>query len=77
MRPTSPRPAADRDRPRAQGRLLFFAFRPGLTASHEAIVTGRPGAGYADTVEGNVAHAVRVKRRGLRYAVAAARVVMR
>lgn len=59
-----------------RGDILFFAFRRGLKASHEAIVTGRPGGGYADTVEGNVEHAVRIKRRGLRYPVLAARVVM-
>ena len=56
------------------GDLLFFAFRPGLRASHLAIVRSRPRAGRVATVEGNVGHAVRLKRRGLRYTVLAARV---
>ncbi len=60
-----------------RGDLLFFAFRPRMKASHLSIVTSIPRAGYADTVEGNVAHAVRLKRRGLRYPVLAARVVVR
>ena len=57
-----------------RGDLLFFAFRPGLRTSHLAIVRARPRRGVASTVEGNVAHAVRLKARGLRYAVLAARV---
>lgn len=56
------------------GDLLFFALRPGPVASHVAIVRGRPRGGAVTTVEGNVSHAVRLKRRGLRYAVLAARV---
>ncbi len=57
-----------------RGDLLFFAFRRGLRASHVAIVRGAPNGGKVRTVEGNVAHAVRLKTRGLRYAVLAARV---
>jgi len=57
-----------------RGDLLFFAFRPGLRASHVAIVRDRPRNGKARTIEGNVSHAVRLGRRGLRYAVLAARV---
>lgn len=60
-----------------RGDLLFFAFRPRLKASHVAIVRSLPRSGSAETVEGNVEHAVRLKRRGLRYAVLAARVVVR
>ena len=56
------------------GDLLFFAFRPGLRASHLAIVRARPHGGRVATVEGNVGHAVRLKLRGLRYPVLAARV---
>jgi cell wall-associated NlpC family hydrolase len=59
------------------GDLLFFAFRPGLKASHLAIVTSRPRGGSVNTVEGNVSHAVRRERRGLRFAVLAARVAVR
>ena len=59
----------------APGDLLFFAFRPGLRASHLAIVRSRPRNGRAATVEGNVANAVRLKLRGLRYPVLAARVM--
>lgn len=40
-----------------------------------ALVRGTPKGGKVRTVEGNVAHAVRLKTRGLRYAVLAARVV--
>ena len=54
--------------------LLFFAFRPGLLASHFAIVRSRPRHGRVATVEGNVSHAVRLKARGLQYPVLAARV---
>jgi cell wall-associated NlpC family hydrolase len=57
-----------------RGDLLFFAFRPGLLASHFALVRGRPRNGKAATVEGNVSHAVRLQVRGLAYPVLAARV---
>jgi hypothetical protein len=57
-----------------KGDLLFFAFRPRLKASHIALVRGTPSGGKVRTVEGNVAHAVRLQSRGLRYAVLAARV---
>ncbi|WP_205695513.1 NlpC/P60 family protein [Conexibacter sp. SYSU D00693] len=56
------------------GDLLFFAFRRGLKASHIAIVRTKPSGGAVLTVEGNVAHAVRFARRGLKYPVLAARV---
>lgn len=56
------------------GDLLFFAFRPGLKASHIALVRGAPRGGVVRTVEGNISHTVRLKTRGLRYAVLAARV---
>jgi cell wall-associated NlpC family hydrolase len=58
-----------------RGDILLFAFRPGLRASHLAIVRARPRAGRVATVEGNVANAVRLKLRGLQYPVLAARVV--
>jgi hypothetical protein len=57
-----------------RGDLLFFAFRPGLLASHFAIVRGRPHNGSVATVEGNVSHASRLEVRGLQYPVLAARV---
>lgn len=57
-----------------RGDLLFFAFRPGLRASHLAIVRGRPRNGRVSTVEGNVENAVRLKLRGVQYPVLAARV---
>lgn len=57
-----------------KGDLLFFAFRRGLRASHLAIVRSTPRGGKARTVEGNVEHTVKLKTRGLRYAVLAARV---
>jgi hypothetical protein len=57
------------------GDLLFFAFRPGLRASHLAIVRSRPRDGSVATVEGNVSNAVRLDRRGLRFPVLAARAV--
>jgi hypothetical protein len=57
-----------------RGDLLFFAFRPGLLASHFALVRGRPRDGRVATAEGNVAHAVRLQVRGLAYPVLAARV---
>jgi cell wall-associated NlpC family hydrolase len=58
-----------------RGDIVFYAFRPGLRASHLAIARGRPSGGSLETVEGNTSHAVRLERRGLRYAVLAARVV--
>ena len=60
-----------------RGDILLFAFRPRLKASHMAIVRARPSGGRVQTVEGNVAHAVRLKVRGLQYPVLAARVVGR
>jgi len=60
-----------------RGDILLFAFRPRLKASHMAIVRARPKNGRVATVEGNVAHAVRLKVRGLQYPVLAARVVGR
>jgi hypothetical protein len=57
-----------------RGDLLFFAFRPGLLASHFAIARGRPSHGSVPTVEGNVSNAVHVERRGVQYPVLAARV---
>jgi hypothetical protein len=57
------------------GDLLFFAFRPGLRASHIEIVRTRPRAGRVIAIGGNVSHAVRSKPRGLQYPVLAARVV--
>jgi hypothetical protein len=60
-----------------RGDILLFAFRPRLKASHMAIVRSRPRGGRVQTVEGNVAHAVRLKVRGLQYPVLAARVVGR
>jgi hypothetical protein len=57
------------------GDILFFAFAPGKVASHEAIVRGFPRNGRVATVEGNTSNAVRLKVRGLAYAVLAARVV--
>lgn len=57
-----------------KGDLLFFKFRRGLRASHLAIVRSTPRGGKARTVEGNVEHTVKLKTRGLRYAVLAARV---
>jgi hypothetical protein len=58
-----------------RGDLLFFAFRPGLLASHFAIVRARPRGGSVATVEGNVSNAVHIERRGLQYPVMAARVL--
>ena len=57
-----------------RGDLLFFAFRPGLKASHFALVRDTPSGGRVRTVEGNVSHAVRARVRGLAYPVLAARV---
>jgi cell wall-associated NlpC family hydrolase len=59
-----------------RGDIVFYAFRPGLRASHLAIARGRPRDGSLETVEGNTSHAVRLERRGLQYAVLAARVVV-
>ncbi len=59
-----------------KGDLLFFAFRPRLKASHVAIVRTSPRNGAVYTAEGNVGHAVHLKRRGLRYPVLAARIVI-
>jgi cell wall-associated NlpC family hydrolase len=58
-----------------RGDIVFYAFRPDLRASHLAIARGRPSNGSLDTVEGNTSNAVRLERRGLEYAVLAARVV--
>lgn len=58
-----------------RGDIIFYAFRPDLRASHLAIARGRPSNGSLDTVEGNTSNAVRLERRGLQYAVLAARVV--
>lgn len=58
-----------------RGDIVFYAFRPGLRASHLALARGRPSNGSLDTVEGNTSDAVRLERRGLRFAVLAARVV--
>jgi hypothetical protein len=57
-----------------RGDLLFFAFRPGLLASHFALVRSRPRNGRVATVEGNVSNASRLELRGLAYPVLAARV---
>ena len=57
------------------GDIVFYAFRPGLRASHLAIARERPRDGSLDTVEGNTSHAVRLERRGLQYIALAARVV--
>jgi hypothetical protein len=56
------------------GDLLLYAIRPGLKASHVAIVRTRPRNGKVLTVEGNTSHAVRLKTRALSYPVLAARV---
>jgi hypothetical protein len=58
-----------------RGDIVFYDFRPDLRASHLAIARGRPRDGSLDTVEGNTSNAVRLERRGLQYAVLAARVV--
>jgi cell wall-associated NlpC family hydrolase len=58
-----------------RGDIVFYSFRRGLRASHLAIARGSPSDGSLDTVEGNVSHAARLERRGLRFAVLAARVV--
>ena len=57
------------------GDIVFYAFRRDKRASHLALARGRPSDGSLETVEGNVSHAVRLERRGLQYAVLAARVV--
>lgn len=58
-----------------RGDIVFYDFRPGLRASHLAIARARPSGGMLATVEGNTSNAVRLERRGLQYAVLAARVV--
>jgi cell wall-associated NlpC family hydrolase len=58
-----------------RGDIVFYAFRPGLRASHLALARGRPSNGSLDTVEGNTSNAVRLERRGLEFAVLGARVV--
>jgi hypothetical protein len=58
-----------------RGDIVFYAFRPHLRASHLAIALERPRGDALDTVEGNSSNAVRLERRGLQYAVLAARVV--
>jgi cell wall-associated NlpC family hydrolase len=58
-----------------RGDIVFYAFRRDLRASHLALARGRPSNGSLDTVEGNTSNAVRLERRGLRFAVLAARVV--
>jgi cell wall-associated NlpC family hydrolase len=58
-----------------RGDIVFYDFREDLRASHLAIARGRPSNGSLDTVEGNTSNAVRLERRGLQYAVLAARVV--
>lgn len=58
-----------------RGDLVFYAFRRDLRASHLAIARDRPRDGSLETVEGNTSNAVRLERRGLQYAVLAARVV--
>ena len=58
-----------------RGDIVFYAFRPGLRASHLAIALGRPKGDALDTVEGNSSNAVRLEQRGLQYAVLAARIV--
>ena len=58
-----------------RGDIVFYAFRRDKRASHLALARGRPSGGALDTVEGNTSHAVRLERRGLQYAVLAARVV--
>jgi hypothetical protein len=56
------------------GDIVFFALDPGVQASHEEIVLGRPRRGRVPTAGGNVGHHAVVTRRGLRYIVLAARV---
>ena len=58
-----------------RGDIVFYAFRRDLLASHLAIARGRPSDGSLETVEGNTSNAVRLERRGLQFAVLAARVV--
>jgi cell wall-associated NlpC family hydrolase len=58
-----------------RGDLLFYRIRPGLRASHLAIVRDSPTKGYVHTVEGNTSNAVRLNVRGLDVPVLAARVV--
>jgi hypothetical protein len=56
------------------GDIVFYRFRDGVLASHEALARGRPKDGMLDTVEGNTSNAVRLESRGTRYIVLAARV---
>jgi hypothetical protein len=56
------------------GDIVFFELDPGVQASHEEIVLGRPRDGKVMTAGGNVGHHAVVTRRGLRYVVLAARV---
>ena len=56
------------------GDVLLYAIRPGLKASHMAIVRTRPSHGTVRTIEGNTSHAVRLQTRALSYPVLAARV---
>jgi hypothetical protein len=56
------------------GDIVFFELDPGVQASHEEIVLGRPRGGKVMTAGGNVGHHAVVTRRGLRYVVLAARV---
>ena len=57
-----------------RGDLVFYKFRDGVRASHFGLARARPSAGRLSTVEGNTGNAVRLKRRGVRYIVLAARV---
>jgi hypothetical protein len=56
------------------GDIVFFELDPGVQASHEEIVLGRPRDGEVPTAGGNVGHHAVVTHRGLRYVVLAARV---
>jgi cell wall-associated NlpC family hydrolase len=58
-----------------RGDVVFYKLRQGVLASHLAIARGRPRGGKLETVEGNVSNAARLKRRGVKYIVLAARVV--
>jgi hypothetical protein len=56
------------------GDIVFYKFRAGVLASHEALARARPKDGMLDTVEGNTSDAVRLETRGTKYIVLAARV---
>lgn len=56
------------------GDLVFYRLRKGVRASHVALARARPKGGMLDTVEGNVSHAVRLRSRGTKHIVLAARV---